>query len=79
MALRIAEARGAKLTLTSCEKLGVGEGERVWSVAFGRKPFVLTVFQRTAPTGNATSSYSAEAALDGRTPRRGPTACEPFW
>lgn len=74
------EARGAKLTLTACEKLGVGEGERVWSVAFpGRKPFALTVFQRTAPTGDATSSYSAEVALDGRAPRRGPTACEPFW
>jgi hypothetical protein len=74
------EARGAKLTRTSCEKLGTGEGERVWSVAVpGRKPFALTVYQRTAPTGDATSSYSAEAALDGRAPRRGPTACEPFW
>lgn len=74
------EARGARLTLTACEKLGTGEGERAWSVALpGRKPFALTIFERTAPTGNATSSYSAEVALDGRAPRRGPTACEPFW
>ena len=74
------ETRGAKLTLTACEKLGTGEGERAWLVALpGRKPFALTIFERTAPTGNATSSYSAEAALDGRAPRRGPTACEPFW
>lgn len=74
------EARGAKLTLTSCEKMGAGEGERVWAVAVpGRKPFALTIYQRTAPTVDATSSYAAEAALDGRAPRRGPTACEPFW
>ncbi len=74
------EARGAKLALTSCDKLGAGEGERVWSVTLpGRKPFALTVSQRTAPTGDATSSYSAQAALDGRAARRGPTACEPFW
>lgn len=74
------EARGAQLALTACDKLGAGEGERVWSVTFpGRKPFALTVSQRTAPTGDANSSYSAEAALDGRAPRRGPTACEPFW
>jgi hypothetical protein len=74
------EARGARLTLTSCEKLGVGEGERVWSVAFpGARPFALTVYQRQAPTASAESSYTAEAALDGRAARRGPTACERFW
>ena len=74
------EARGAKVTRTSCEKLGTGEGERIWSVTLlGGKPFALSVFQRTAPTGNATSSYTAEAALDGRAARRGPASCEPFW
>jgi hypothetical protein len=74
------QARGAKLLLTSCEQIGPGEGERVWSVTFpGRKPFALTVYQRTAPTGDANSSYGAEAALDGRAPRRGSTTCEPFW
>jgi hypothetical protein len=74
------EARGARLALTACEKLGAGEGERVWSVTLpGRKPFALTVSQRTAPTANASSSYAADAALDGRAPRRGPTGCEPFW
>jgi hypothetical protein len=74
------EARGATLSLTSCAKIGVGEGERIWSVAMpGIPPFELSVFQRTAPTANANSSYSAQAALDGRAARRGPTNCEPFW
>ena len=73
-------ARGASLTLTRCEKLGVGEGERVWQVALpGREPFMLRVFQRTAPTGNAWSSYSAEVPLDGRPAQRGPTQCDRFW
>lgn len=73
-------ARGASLTLTRCEKLGVGEGERVWQVALpGRAPFMLRVFQRTAPTGNAWSFYSAEVPLDGRPAQRGPTDCERFW
>ena len=73
-------ARGATLTLMRCEKLGVGEGERSWSVAFpGRPPFELTVSQRTAPTGNAWSFYSASVRLDGVPPKKGPTNCEPFW
>lgn len=73
-------ARGASLTLTRCEKLGAGEGERVWQVALpGRAPFMLRVFQRTAPTGNAWSAYSAEVPLDGRPAERGPTRCERFW
>lgn len=73
-------ARGASLTLTRCEKLGAGEGERVWLVALpGRAPFMLRVFQRTAPTGNAWSSYAAEVPLDGRPAERGPTGCERFW
>ncbi len=73
-------ARGAKLTLTRCEKMGVGEGERSWSVAFpGRAPFDLTVYERTAPTGNAWSHYNATVRVDGAPSPRGPTNCEPFW
>lgn len=73
----VAEAlrqRGARVDLASCEKLGVGEGETRYAVSLaGRAPFGLTVFQRTAPTGNAWSSYSAVVNLDGRHPRPGAT------
>ncbi|WP_197422726.1 MULTISPECIES: hypothetical protein [unclassified Phenylobacterium] len=73
----VAEAlrqRGARVDLAACEKLGVGEGEKAYAVSLpGRAPFGLTVFQRTAPTGNAWSSYSATVSLDGRQPRRGAT------
>ena len=73
-------ARGAKLTLTRCEKMGAGEGERSWLVAFpGRPPFDLTVYERTAPTANAWSHYTATVRLDGAPPPRGPTNCEQFW
>lgn len=70
-ALRV---RGARVDLAACQKLGVGEGERAYAVSLpGRAPFGLTVFQRTAPTGNAWSSYSAAVSLDGRQPARGAT------
>lgn len=74
------EARGATLTLTACEKTGVGEGARTWSVsAPGRQPFALEVYQRTAPTGFDRSSYSATVRVDGQPARRGATRCEQFW
>jgi hypothetical protein len=74
------EARGATLALTSCQKTGVGEGERAWQVTMqGRAPFELFIVQRTAPTGAALSYWVAEARLDGRPARKGPTRCEPFW
>jgi hypothetical protein len=72
----VAEAlrqRGARVELAACQKLGVGEGEKTYAVSLpGRAPFGLTVFQRTAPTGNAWSSYSAAVNLDGRHPSPGP-------
>jgi hypothetical protein len=68
------QARGARVQLAACQKLGVGEGEKTYSVSLAdRAPFALTVFQRTAPTGDAWSSYSATARLDGRLPPRGAT------
>ncbi|WP_199554392.1 hypothetical protein [Sandaracinobacteroides hominis] len=73
-------ARGAKLTLMSCEKMGVGEGQKLWAgSAPGRAPFTLTVDSREAPTASANSFYSASVSLDGRTPRKGSLAqCREF-
>ena len=74
------EARGAKVTLVRCEKMGTGEGERAWTVALpGRSPFGLTIFQRSAPTANAFSHLAVSAQVDGAPATRGPTNCEPFW
>ncbi|TPE58580.1 hypothetical protein FJQ54_16105 [Sandaracinobacter neustonicus] len=73
-------ARGATVTLMRCEKLGVGEGERSWSVAFpGRPPFELVVSERSAPTASAWSFYSASVRLDGAPAKKGPVNCERFW
>ncbi|MBX3486264.1 hypothetical protein, partial [Phenylobacterium sp.] len=67
--------RGARLVEMSCEKLGTGEGTRAYAGTLaGRAPFTVTVDQRTAPTGGATSYYSVSLALDGRHPPRGPTS-----
>lgn len=67
--------RGAVLTEASCEKMGTGEGSRVYAgSAPGRAPFTLTIDQRTAPTGSATSYYGVKIGLDGRSPPRGSTA-----
>jgi hypothetical protein len=70
-ALRV---RGVTVTEASCEKIGVGEGIRIYAgTAPGRAPFTLTIDQRTAPTANANSYYGATVGLDGRHPRRGST------
>lgn len=70
--------RGATLTQMSCEKTGTGEGTRLYAgTAPGKPQFTLTVDQRTAPTGNAWSRYSAVVSFDGRHPPRGPsTGCD---
>lgn len=68
-------ARGATVTEVACEKLGTGEGARTFAgLAPNKAPFVLTVDQRTAPTGNANSYYSASVSLDGRAAPRGSRA-----
>jgi hypothetical protein len=74
------EARGAKLTLVSCEQIGVGEGTRIWSgTAPGRQPFTLTISSREAPTADADSSFGADMTLTGKTPPRGSlAACRDF-
>lgn len=73
------EARGVRLTLAACEKLGVGEGSRTYgATASGRAPFGLTVYSREAPTANANSHYSAAVSLRGQAPPKGSTACEDF-
>jgi hypothetical protein len=64
--------RGITLTQMSCEKLGVGEGQRVYEgTASGRAPFALTIEQRTAPTASASSYYGASVGLHGRRPPKG--------
>jgi hypothetical protein len=64
--------RGLTLTQMSCEKLGVGEGQRVYEAsAPGRAPFALTIEQRTAPTASANSYYGASVSLHGRMPPKG--------
>ncbi len=70
--------RGATLVQMSCEKMGAGEGTRLYAgTAPGKAPFTLSVDQRTAPTGGALSRYSAAVSLDGRHPPRGPaTGCD---
>lgn len=67
--------RGVTVTQVSCEKRGVGEGQRVYAgTAPGRAPFTLTVEMREAPTASANSSYVASVSLDGRHPPRGASA-----
>lgn len=58
--------KGARLSEIGCLNLGAGEGGRVYRVDFpGRPAFVLTVYQRDAPTASANSSYAASADLKG--------------
>jgi len=65
--------RGATMVEMSCEKLGTGEGMRAYAGTLaGHAPFTLRIDQRTAPTGNANSHYSASVSFDGRHPARGP-------
>jgi hypothetical protein len=75
---RAMRQRGITVTQMSCEKLGVGEGQRVYDVtAAGRAPFALTIEQRTAPTASANSYYGATVDLQGRRQPRGPaTDCD---
>lgn len=66
-------ARGVTVTEVGCEDLGAGEWQRVYAAeAPGRAPFALEVGQRTAPTANANSYYSATVSLAGKAPG-GPT------
>ena len=65
-------ARGVTVTEMSCEKTGVGAGNRLYAgTAPGRAPFTLTVEQQTAPLGHMPSFYMASISLDGRHPPRG--------
>lgn len=72
-------ARGARLTMVSCEKLGVGEGTRSYvGQVPGRAPFGLVVDQREAPTADAQSRYVATLIVAGPMPPRESIDCEPF-
>jgi len=59
--------RGATPTMIGCAQVGVGEFSKAYSVASqGRAPFQLNIYERTAPTGDASSIYSASVDLSGR-------------
>jgi hypothetical protein len=63
-ALRV---RGAEATMVGCSQLGTGEFNRVYRVAAPeRAPFMLAIYDRTAPTANANSSYSVSMNLAGQ-------------
>lgn len=59
--------RGAEVTMVGCSQLGTGEFSTYHRVvAAGRAPFGLMVYERTAPTANASSFYSAVANVSGQ-------------
>ncbi|MBN8607711.1 MAG: hypothetical protein J0L81_12410 [Caulobacterales bacterium] len=59
--------RGATPTMIGCAQVGVGEFSKVYSVVSeGRAPFQLSIYERTAPTGDAWSIYAASVDLSGR-------------
>jgi hypothetical protein len=52
--------RGVTPTMIGCAQVGTGEFSKAYSVASeGRAPFQLNIYERTAPTGDAWSIYSA--------------------
>jgi hypothetical protein len=60
-------ARGAEVTMLGCSQLGTGEFNKAYRVnASGHAPFMLSVYDRTAPTANAESFYNVSANLSGR-------------
>ena len=59
--------RGATPTMIGCTQVGVGEFSKAYSVTReGHPPFQLNIYERTAPTGDAWSTYSVSADLSGR-------------
>lgn len=60
---------GAEVTMIGCAQVGVGESTRSYRIAApGREPFALGVYQREAPTANASSFYNATANVSGAMP-----------
>lgn len=58
------KVRGVVLTQVACQAFGVGERTRVYRMTGpGQAPVGLTVYERSAPTANANSSYGATIEL----------------
>jgi hypothetical protein len=59
--------RGVDVAMIGCWRLDSSEYTKVFRVsAPGKAPFELTTYERTAPTANAQSTYSASLGLSGR-------------
>jgi hypothetical protein len=71
------EQRGATVAMIGCSQLGAGEFNKAYSVTpSAGAPFQLSVYERTAPTGDASSFYSATAHPAGRVPTRAQLASD---
>ena len=59
---------GADTAMIGCAQLGVGEFQKAYRVsAPERAPFMLSIYERTAPTANASSFYNVSLDLSGQT------------
>lgn len=59
--------RGAETAMIGCLSFGAGESNKVYRVsAPGRAPFALSIYDRMAPTANASSFYNVGATLSGQ-------------
>ncbi|GAM97052.1 hypothetical protein U91I_00674 [alpha proteobacterium U9-1i] len=59
--------RGAEVTMLGCSQLGAGEFNKAYRVtATGRAPFQLSLYDRGAPTANASSFYNATIVTSGQ-------------
>jgi hypothetical protein len=69
--------RGAPPTMIGCSQLGTGEYNKAFSVTpRGGAAFQLNIYERTAPTANASSFYNATADLSGRVHTRAQLASD---
>lgn len=71
------EQRGARVSMIGCSQLGTGEFNKAFGVTPSvGAPFRLDIYERTAPTANAESFYSATAYAAERLPTRAQLAAD---
>lgn len=59
--------RGAQAQMIGCSQIGSGEFNKAYRVsAPGKAPFMVSIYERMAPTANAESFYSVALHLSGR-------------
>lgn len=69
--------RGAPPSLIGCSQVGTGEFNKAYSVApEAGSSFQLNIYERTAPTANASSFYNVSADLSGRVQTRAQLASD---